>query len=73
MRRDELVELLREHGSDSLEYRRAWRKEYRERYWRIDYTPDRPAVAALDLALKRGWASSYTDAINRALTEWVRG
>lgn len=73
MRRDELVSLLREHGSDSLEYRRAWRKEYRERYRRIDYTPDRQAAAALELAISNGWASSYTDAINRALADWVRG
>lgn len=73
MRRDELVSLLQEHGSRSIEYRRAWRKEYRERYRRIDYTPDWQATAAMDLAIRNGWASSYTDAINRALADWVKG
>jgi len=72
MKREELDELLKRYGSRSIEYRRAWRKEYRESNYRLDYTPDRAALAALKLVMQNGWALSYTDAINRALAEWVR-
>lgn len=69
MKRSDLIGLLREHGSRSIQYRRAWRNEYRRLNPRIDYAPNRAALAALE----RGWAASYTDAINQALSEWVRG
>lgn len=72
MNHDDLTELLRKHGSRSIEYRRAWRKDYRERNPRIDYIPDRRATAALELILRNGWALSCTDAINRALADWVK-
>lgn len=64
-------EALKRYGSQSLEYRRAWRQEYRERNRRIDYVPYRPAERALCEALKNGWAISQTDAINQALIAWA--
>lgn len=54
----------------SAEYRRAWRSNYRAKYRRIDYIPDRKATKALDKALSDGWAINQTDAINQALDAW---
>ena len=67
----ELVEQMRRYGSKSLEYRRAYRRMYRATNQRIDYTPDRKAIAALETAIENGLAVSYTDAINQALRDWV--
>lgn len=62
---------MREHGTQSIEWRRAYRRFYRSLQKRIDYLPDRKALAVLELALSRSWALSYTDAINQALRAWV--
>lgn len=62
--------VLVQHGSDSPEYRRAWRKRYRATYRRVDYYPDSRAAKALDVAMANGWALSQSDAINQALRAW---
>jgi hypothetical protein len=68
--RDEHVRILREHGTQSPEYRRFMRRQYREMNWRIDYLPDRRAAAVIKRAIGEGWALSYSDAINLALRAW---
>lgn len=62
---------LVQHGSDSPEYRRAWRKRYRATYRRVDYYPDSRAAKALDAAMANDWALSQSDAINQALRAWA--
>lgn len=62
---------LVQYGSDSPEYRRAWRKQYRARTRRVDYYPDRRATKALDMAMAQGWALSQSDAISQALGAWA--
>lgn len=62
---------LREHGSQSIEYRRACRQMYRLYNRRIDYLPDRKAMKTLETAMQRRYAWSFTDAINQALDVWA--
>lgn len=68
-----MARALRQYGSQSKEYRRTWRKTYREKTWRVDYSPDFRAAKALDAALANDWARSYTEAIDLALADWARG
>ena len=63
--------VLAEHGSNSPEYRRAWRRQYRGMFRRVDYYPDSLAAKALDRAVAKGWALSSSDAINQALRAWA--
>lgn len=62
---------LAQHGSDSPEYRRAWRRQYRGKTRRVDYYPERMAAKAIDKAVANGWALSSSDAINQALRAWA--
>jgi hypothetical protein len=62
---------LAKHGSNSPEYRRAWRRQYRSYAHRVDYYADRSATKALDQAMANGWALSQSDAINQALRAWA--
>lgn len=62
---------LVQYGSDSPEYRRAWRKRYRATYRRVDYYPDSRAAKVLDAAMANDWALSQSDAINQALRAWA--
>lgn len=62
---------LAQHGSQSPEYRRAWRKQYRARTRRVDFYPDSKAAKAIDMAVANGWALSSSDAINQALRAWA--
>lgn len=64
-------EALAQHGSQSPEYRRAWRKQYRARTRRVDYYPESKAAKAIDMAVANGWALSSSDAINQALRAWA--
>jgi hypothetical protein len=64
-------EALAQYGSQSREYRRAWRRQYRKNTHRVDYYPDRSAAKALDMAMANGWALSQSDAINQALVAWA--
>ena len=66
----DMADILRRYGSQSIEYRRAHRQQYRAMNWRIDYIPDREAEAVLLHAVREGWALSFTDAINQALRAW---
>lgn len=58
---------LAEHGSHSIEYRRANRRAYRARQRRIDYLPDGESVKILETALRESYALSFRDAIRQAL------
>jgi hypothetical protein len=64
-------EALAQHGSQSPEYRRAWRRQYRKNTHRVDFYPDRRASEALYMAVANGWALSSSDAINQALRAWA--
>ena len=66
-----VLEAMREHGTQSIEWRRAYRHYYRSLQKRIDYLPDRPALKVLEQAIAAGWALSYSDAINQALRDWL--
>lgn len=65
------ADVLREKGtSQCLEYRRAWRREYRRNLRRIDYMPSRKACEIIDAAIRGGIALSQADAIEQALAQW---
>ena len=66
-----MSDTLAQHGSQSPEYRRAWRRQYRSYARRVDFYADKPAAKALDAAMVQGWALSQSDAINQALTAWA--
>ena len=71
-----MADALSIYGSQSKEYRNAWSRQYRARYRRVDYYPDRQASKVLDEAIGSGWALSYNEAISRALafwSEWQKG
>lgn len=61
---------LREHGTQSIEYRRAARRMYRFLQRRIDFLPDRGVMEIIERAIETGNAWSYSDAINRAVKAW---
>jgi hypothetical protein len=62
---------LHEHGSQSIEYRRACRRMYRLYTRRIDYLPGHEAIETLENAVRRRYAWSFSDAINQALEVWA--
>lgn len=62
---------LAKYGSQSPEYRRAWRRQYRSYARRVDFYADKLAAKALDAAIAKGWALSQSDAINQALGAWA--
>lgn len=64
------ADVCREKGTGNIEYRRAYRREYRALVRRIDYLPDRKATEAIDRAIAEGHALNQSDAINRALRAW---
>ena len=65
--------LARFGTSQCLEYRRAWRREYRRNLRRIDYMPTRRACEIIDAAISSGIALSQADAIEQALAGWGEG
>lgn len=65
-----MAEALAKHGSQSIEYRRAWRRSYRKSLRRIDYMPSREACEIIDAAILGGVAVSQPDAIEQALRAW---
>lgn len=65
------ADVLRELGtSRCVEYRRAWRREYRRGKRRIDYYPSRAACEVIDAAIATGIAHSQIDVIEQALAAW---
>lgn len=66
----EWSQALREHGTQSIEYRRAARRMYRFYQRRIDFLPDRGVMEIIEQAVASGNAWSYSDAINRAVKAW---
>lgn len=65
------AEALAQFGtSQCLEYRRAWRRQYRRNLRRIDYMPTRRACEIIDAAMRDGLALSQADAIEQALAYW---
>ena len=64
------AEVLATFGtSQCIEYRRAWRREYRQRQPRIDFLPTPQAYNIIDGAIASGLALSMSDAIDLALRE----
>jgi hypothetical protein len=62
--------LAEKRTSQCIEYRRAWRREYRRNLRRIDYMPTRNACEIIDAAIRCGVALSQADAIEQALANW---
>ena len=66
------AELLLKYGSRSKEYHRRYQRQYRATKHRIDYVPSPRIFDGLESAIRGHYALSYGDAIEQALTAWLR-